>query len=116
MIRQLSKSKLKETLWRIITAYDAGRKMDLGQNLNYELINVPVAIADSNGYLQSGNKSILTQELFSNVECPVVITSNTANLTPVIDSQALVMSLGHPSDCRTFQEYAGRFVRGVLAL
>ena len=79
VIRQQSKSKLKETLWRIITAYDAGRKMDLGQNLNYELINVPVAIADSNGYLQSGNKSILTQVLFSNVECPVVITPKTAN-------------------------------------
>ena len=38
-------------LQRIITAYDAGRRVDLPQILSHELVSVPLAIADTIGQL-----------------------------------------------------------------
>ena len=38
-------------LQRIITAYDAGRRVDLPRILSHELVSVPLATADTNGQL-----------------------------------------------------------------
>jgi len=55
-------------LQRIITAYDAGRRVDLPRILSHELVSVPLAIADTNGQLQSGNKSVLIELLSGGME------------------------------------------------
>ena len=41
----------KAILQRIITKYDAGRRVDLPRFLSHELVSVPLAIADTNGQL-----------------------------------------------------------------
>ena len=105
----------RNVLQRIITAYDAGREVDLGKILRHELMNVPTAIANSDGYLRSGNKSILSQVLCGDVECPAVVYPTEVHSTLVIDGQAFVMMLGQSSDCNTFGQYASKFVRRVLA-
>ena len=40
---------------RIITAYDAGKRVDWPQILSHELMVVPLAITDTNGQLGMGN-------------------------------------------------------------
>lgn len=104
----------KNVMQRIITAFDAGRKIDLLEILSHELTNVPVSVLDKYGCLRSGNKSLLSQVLSGGLERPHVATPTTGHSQIVIDGQALVMSLGQPSDCSTFGEYAGKFVRAVL--
>ena len=53
----------RSILQRIITAYDSGRRVDLRQILRHELVQVPLAIADNNGKLRTGNKSIIVDVL-----------------------------------------------------
>lgn len=114
--RLVTKAKAERNiLQRIITAYDTGREVNLVQILRHELMDVPTAVADSNGYLRSGNKSILSQLLCGDVECPAVMYPTDVPSTLVIDGQAFVMTLGQPSDCNTFREYADKFVRALLA-
>lgn len=62
----------RDTLQRIITAYDAGRKVDLPRILSHELMAVPLAISDSNIQLRTGNKSVMMKLLSSGTERPPV--------------------------------------------
>ena len=116
--KSMSNAKAERNiLQRIITAFDAGRQIDLKTILSHELLNVPVSLTDNNGFLRSGNKSILTQALCAGIHLPLVLPSPTGrSSTLVIDGQALVMSLGRPPDCNTFTEYADRFTKTVLTL
>ncbi|CAH3188967.1 unnamed protein product [Porites lobata] len=100
-------------LQRIITAYDAGRRVDLPRILSHELVSVPLAIADTNGQLRSGNKSVLIELLSGGMEYTRV-TPVTGRSTLVIDGQALVMALGRPTECNTFDDLADRFLKAVL--
>ncbi|CAH3166947.1 unnamed protein product [Porites lobata] len=100
-------------LQRIITAYDAGRRVDLPRILSHELVSVPLAIADTNGQLRSGNKSVLIELLSGGMEYTLV-TPVTGRSTLVIDGQALVMALGRPTECNTFDDFADRFLKAVL--
>ncbi|KAL9960047.1 hypothetical protein ACROYT_G033445 [Oculina patagonica] len=49
----------RNILQRIITAYDAGRSVDLPRILSHDLMAVPLAIADTNGQLRTGNAEFL---------------------------------------------------------
>ena len=62
----------RNILQRIITAYDVGRRVDLPRILSYELMKVPVAIADTSGQLRTGNKSVMMELLSSGTERPRV--------------------------------------------
>ena len=53
---------------RIMTAYDVGRRVDLPQILGHELKEVPLAIADTNSQLRTGNKSVMIELLSSGME------------------------------------------------
>ena len=100
-------------LQRIITAYDAGRRVDLPRILSHELVSVPLAIADTNGQIRSGNKSVLIELLSGGMEYARV-TPVTGRSTLVIDGQALVMALGRPTECNTFDDLADTFLKAVL--
>ena len=45
-----------------------GRRVDLPRILSHELVSVPLAIADTNGQLRSGNKSVLIELLSGGME------------------------------------------------
>ena len=68
----------------MITAYHAGRLVDLYQVLSHELMNVPISIAQTNGMLRSGNKAIMQDVLTKDVECPPQIKLDKSS-APVMD-------------------------------
>ena len=51
----------RNTLQRIITAHDAGRRADLPQILSHELRAFPLAIFDASSQLSTGNKSVVME-------------------------------------------------------
>ena len=61
-----------------------------------------------------GNKSVMMEVLSSGRERPRV-TPILGHLTLVVDGQALVMGLGRLSECNTFEDLGGKFVKAVLA-
>ncbi len=52
---------------RLIVAYEAGRKVDLRNILKHELLPVPLALAEMNGNIRSGNKVDLLEEVTAEV-------------------------------------------------
>ena len=103
----------RDVLQRIVTAYDAGRKVDLPNILSHELMAVPLAIADTNGKLRTGNKAGL-MELLSSGNQHSQIMPVPGKSTLVIDGQALVMAIGRPAHCNTFNDLADTFTKAVL--
>jgi hypothetical protein len=63
----------RNTLHRIVTAFKAGREVNVSEILKHELMPVPIAIAETNGSLRSGNKSLLLDVLLKNVDTNGVI-------------------------------------------
>ena len=59
----------RNVLQRLIIAYEACRKVDLHSGLQYELMPVPVALAEMNGSLRTGQKSIFADILTSGINC-----------------------------------------------
>ena len=103
----------RNILQRIIAADDAGRRVDLPRILSHEVMEVPVAIADTSGQLRTRNKSVMMELLSSGTERPRV-TPVAGRSTLVADGQALVMSLGRPSECNSFDDLADKFVKAVF--
>ena len=54
-------------LQRLITAYGAGRSVDMQMVMQHELLPVPIALAEMNGQLRTGAKSILADVLLSGI-------------------------------------------------
>ena len=103
----------RKILRRIITAYDAGRRVDLPRILSHELMEVPLAIADTNGQLRTGNKSVMMELLSSGTE---LTREHTSRRT--IDISSKWSSIGHVSLgrllCNTFDDLADKFVKAVF--
>ena len=57
----------RNVLHRLITAYEAGRPVDLPSVLKHELLPVPVSLAEMNGTLRTSNKSGLASILTETV-------------------------------------------------
>ena len=53
-------------LQRLIIAYEAGRKVDLHNVLKF----IPVVLAEINGSLRIGKKSVLADLITSGINCP----------------------------------------------
>lgn len=120
-VAPVSKNKQKAVkadrtiLQRLLTAYKAGRKVNLEQILKHELMIVPLALASTTGSLHSTNKSILMGILTKNV--PVHSNINIASpSTLIIDGQALVMSIGKSPEIKTFGNYADKFANTVFKM
>ena len=86
---------------RLITAYRAGRQVNLGNVLKHELIPVPVSLAEMDDSLRVGNKPSLIDVLIQNVSTPSEIEIK-APSTLIIDGQALVTALGKPKGLNSF--------------
>lgn len=106
----------RKVFQRLITAYEAGRHVNLDDILCHELLPVPSALAEMNGNLRTGSKAILSQVLVADTPCPP--TLDTENLpddaTLIIDGQALVIAIGKPQGASNFGDLADAFVASVL--
>ena len=78
-----------------------------------ELICLESSEEDTNSLLHTGNKSVMIELLSSGTKRPRV-TPVAGRSTLVVDGQALVMALGRPSECNTFDDLADKFVKAVL--
>ena len=58
-------NKDRNLLQRLIAAYEAGREVNLHTILKHEFMPFPVAIAEMNGSLRAGSKSLLSDALIS---------------------------------------------------
>ena len=57
-------------LQRLVTAFQAGRKVDLHHVLQHEPLNIPISIANCDGSLRTGSKAILADVITRDVVCP----------------------------------------------
>ena len=105
----------RNSLQRLITAYRAGREVNLGSIIQHELMTVPLSLATTSGSLHSTNKAELGNILTLQVQTiATVIHDEPSRL--LIDGQALVMALGKPPDIRTFGDYANIFASTVFKM
>jgi hypothetical protein len=84
----------------------------MSEILKHELMPVPIAIAETNGSLRSGNKSLLLDILLKNVDTNGLIYFND-RAALIIDGQFFFQSLKHQG-LRTFGEYVDMYVGVVL--
>ena len=74
---------------------------------------VPVALAEMNGSLRTGQKSVLADVITSGINCPIEIELRGSSGL-LIDVLALVSAIGRPSAAQTFGDFAESFQAAVL--
>ena len=99
---------------RLIVAYEAGRKVDLGSILKHELLPVPLALAEMNGNIRSGNKAALLDEVTAEVDIPEEIEMARSSSQIIIDGQEMVVSMGRPAKAETFGDLGEVFAKNVM--
>ena len=104
----------RNVLQRLVTAYEAGRSVDLPTILKHGLMPVHVSLAEMNGALRTGNKSMLADVLTEGINCPETIDLHVESSCLIIDGQALVVGIGKPVDAVTFGDLGDTFVSYVL--
>lgn len=106
----------RNILQRLITAYEAGRTVNLDNIMMHELFVVPLSLAEVDGQLRSGSKAIFAKILTADIPCPSDLKATDLQCEPmlVIDGQALIISIGKPQEAKTFGDLADTFVESVL--
>ena len=77
------------------------------------MMPVPLALAELNGLLKSGDKTILQTRLLKNIDCPDSINLHGKSSCLIIDGQSLMVSLGKAS-YNTFGKLAYQLINSVL--
>ena len=103
----------RKSLVRIITAYNLGRQVDLPDILCSEMMPVPLALAEINSLLKSGDKAVLQRRLLENIVCTESIDLNGKFSCLLIDGQGLVVSIDK-TNCKIFGDLADHFIRTML--
>jgi len=82
----------------MIIAYEAGRKVDLNQILQHELLPVPIALAEMNGDLRTASKALLAEAITENIKFLTDLPADDLKdgATLMIDSMALLAAIGKP--------------------
>ena len=101
-------------LQRLVSSFQAGRKVDLQHVLQHELMNIPISIANCDGSLRTGSKAILADVITRDVVCPAEVKVDQSNSCLVIDGQAVVVAIGKPAGAHTFGDLADVFIEHVL--
>ncbi|KAG1701751.1 Serine/threonine-protein kinase Chk2 [Nymphon striatum] len=97
---------------RMITAYEAGRKVNLDDILQHELASVPLSIAQFNGSLRTGTKATLVAAIADDIASNPNINHNEQQHL-IIDGFALVHAIGKPQGASTFEDLANIFHQPV---
>jgi len=74
----------RNTLQRLIVAYKTGRPVNLNSILIHELFAVPLALAEVNGQLRTGSKTVLAEVLTADVPCPDHLDATDLEEDPVL--------------------------------
>ena len=78
-----------------------GQMVHLPEILFSDIMPVPIALAELNDLLKSGDNHYYKKRL-ENIDCPESINVNGKYACLIIDGQALVCSLGKLKDFKTF--------------
>ena len=100
---------------RLVCAYASGRRVDLSNIVQHELMSVPTSVAETSGSLQTGNKALLAECLTETVDCPSHTNANESSLL-LIDGQSLIFAMGTPESCRTFGDLSDNVIHRVHTL
>jgi len=108
----------RKFLQRLITAFQAGRDVHLEEIIRHELMPSPPALAQMNGDLRSGQKSLLSDSLIGDTPCPHSLEAADIGVkgTLIIDGQAHVVALVKPHKAQNFGDLADIFVTLVLQI
>ena len=99
----------RNVLQRLVTAYEIGRPVDLPAVLKHELLPVSVSLAEMNGTLRTGNKSVLADKLTEYIVCPEAIELHDSSSCLIIVGQAMVVALGKPDNALAFGDLADTY-------
>ncbi|KAG1713911.1 Lactosylceramide 1,3-N-acetyl-beta-D-glucosaminyltransferase [Nymphon striatum] len=102
----------RNILQRLITAYQAGRKVDFDMVLQHELLNVPISLAQTNRAIRTGNKAILVDVMTKDIVCPPQVVLDGSSCL-VVDGQAAVVALGKPENVDNFGQFGDAFVKHI---
>ena len=89
-------------LQRLVTAFQAGRKVVLQHVLQHELMNIPISIANCDGSLRTGSKAILADVITRYVVCPAEVKVEQSNSCLIVDGQAVVVAIGKPAGAHIY--------------
>ena len=82
--------------------------------LKHELLPVLVSLAEMNGTLRTGNKSVLVDMVTKHIVYPEAIELHESSSCLIIDGQALMDALEKPDNALTFGDLSDTYVRSVL--
>ena len=102
----------RTVLQHLITAYGAGRSVDMQMVMQHELLPVLIALAEMNGQLRTGAKSILADVFLSGINCPESIAEGSSCL--IIYGNALIIAIGKAQETKTFGDLAVVFMGVVM--
>ena len=109
-------SKWTGTFYKeLITAYRAGREVNLENILQHELMTFPLSLTTTSGSLHSNNKAVLVNILTQQVQTSATVILDEPSCL-LIDGQALVMALGKPPDIITFGDCTNIFASTVFKM
>lgn len=108
----------RKFLQRLVTAFHAGRDVHLEEILKHELMPVPPALAQLNGDLRSGQKSLLSDSLIGDTPCPQSLEAADIGEEGqlIVDGQAHVVALGKVPKAKNFGDLADTFVTLILQM
>ena len=97
-------------------AQQAGRKVDLNQILQHELLPVPIALAEMNGDLRTATKALLAEAVTENIKCLTDLPAGDLKdgATLMIDGMALLAAIGKPQGIATFGDLSNSFRATVI--
>ena len=104
----------RTVLRNLITAYGAGRTVDMQMVMQHELLPVLIALVEMNGQLIcTGTKSILADVLLSGINCPKSVEAEGSSCL-IIDDNDLIVAIGGPQEDKTFRYLADVFMGVVM--
>ncbi|KAK5642681.1 hypothetical protein RI129_008848 [Pyrocoelia pectoralis] len=106
----------RSILQRLLAATSAGRTVDLDAILQHELLPVPIALAEMNGCLRTGNKALLAQIMLNDISVKTSMSEVDLgfNATLILDAMAIVNAIGKPPGATEFGHIGIAFVSAVL--
>ena len=105
----------RNIIQRLISAYRAGREVNLENVIRHSLMTVPLYLVTTSSGLHSTNKAVLANILTQHVQTHATVILDEPSCL-LIDGQALVMALGKPPDIRTFSDYPNIFASTVFQM
>ena len=103
----------RKLLQRLLNAVTYGRTIQMWDILKHELSPIPLSLSQPSGDMNTTTKAELIAVLTDGVDIPSEVPDADTKTCVLIDGHALIQSLGKPTGCQTFGDYADVFVQNV---